>query len=81
MGRYLRKARRHAQKIEYYYDYSGEKGYAQAVYHWDKLAGLVFGAMNSKRDKSDAPIIQEIRKRLQQKMDEMEERKGSPDSI
>jgi hypothetical protein len=80
MGRHIREARRHAQKIEYYYNHAGEKGYAQAVYHWDKLADLVFGAMNSKKHKGEAPIIQEIRKRLQPKMDEMEERKGGPNS-
>ncbi len=49
MAGYLPDARRHAEKIEYYYKYAGDKGYAQAVYHWDKLASLLFSAMNSKR--------------------------------
>ena len=78
MAGYLPDARRHAEKIENYYEHAGDKGYAQAVYHWDQLASLVFSAMNSKRYKNEAPVINSIRKSMQQKMDEMKLReKGS----
>ncbi len=74
MGRYLREARRHAEKIEYYYDHAGRNGYVQAVYHWDRLPGLVDGAMHSKKDKGEAPLIHAIMKSMQPMMDEMKKR-------
>lgn len=74
MGKHLREAYRHAQKIEYYYKHAGPAGYSQAVYHWDKIAELKHGAMRSKKDQSDAPIIYSILKSTQQMMDEMKKR-------
>ena len=71
MGRYLREARHHAEKIEYYYNHAGTAGYSQAVYHWDKLSDLMVRAMRSKNDKSDAPVIRGIIDSSQTLMDEM----------
>ena len=76
MGRYLSKARKHAEKIKYFYDHAGERGYSQALYHWNKLSSLALRASRSKRDKNDAPLIQEIKNSLKNMMDEMEERKN-----
>lgn len=80
MAGYLRDARRHAEKIEYYYKYAGSRGYAQAVYHWDKLVSLVLSAMNSKRYKNEAPLINSIRRSMQKMMDEMKDREKDPDN-
>ena len=76
MGRYLREARQHAKKIEYFYDHAGESGFSQARYYWDELSSLALRASRSKRDKNDAPLIQEIKNSLKNMMDEMEERKN-----
>lgn len=80
MAGYLRDARRHAENIEYYYKHAGSRGYAQAVYHWDKLASLVFSAMNSKRYKDEAPLINSIRQSMQQMMDGMKLREKDSDN-
>ena len=74
MAGYLSDARRHAEKIEYYHKYAGSRGYAQAVHHQDKLSSLVFKAMHSKKYKSEAPLINNIRTAMQKLMDEMKER-------
>ncbi len=71
---YLSKARRQADKIEYYYKYAGNTGYSQARYHMDELISLVFKATASKKYKGEAPVIHGIMKEMQQKMDEMKER-------
>jgi hypothetical protein len=80
MGRYLHDARHHAEKIEHYYKYAGERGYRQAVGHWNDLADLIRRARNSKNDKSDAPSIQEISESVKNMMDEMKEREAKPES-
>lgn len=74
MGRYLRKARFHAQQIKYYYTYAGKAGYAQAEFHWDQLGDLELRAMRSKNDKNDAPAIGAMRQSKKQMMMEMEKR-------
>ena len=71
MGRYLRDARHHAEKIEHYYKHAGNAGYTQAVYHWDKLSDLMVRATRSKNDKSDAPVIRGIIDSCRTMMDEM----------
>jgi hypothetical protein len=80
MGRYLKEAYRHADKIRYFHEHAGEKGYAQALYHWDRLIGLVFSVSNSKKYKNEEPLINSIRKSMQPLMDEMEARKINPNS-
>ncbi len=74
MGRYLRDARRHAEKIEYYYEHAGVRGYSQAEYHWNRLSRCLLGATRSKNEKSYAAIIQGIRQSSQPMMDEMKQR-------
>jgi len=80
MGRYLSKARHHAERIEYYHKIADQHGYAQAVYHWEQLSGLAYRADRSKNDKSDTPMILGIRESVQYMMDEMKERAKKPDS-
>jgi hypothetical protein len=80
MGRYLSKAKFHAEQIEHYYNYAGSAGYSQALSHWIDLSSLVGRAMRSKNDKSDAPVIESIRESVKHMMDEMHERKTSSDS-
>jgi hypothetical protein len=80
MGRYLSKAKFHAQQIQHYYDYAGSAGYSQALSHWIDLSSLVGRAMRSKNDKSDAPVIQSIRESVQHMVDEMKKRQTSSDS-
>ncbi len=74
MGKYLNDARHHVEKIENYYNYAGERGYGQAVYHWDRLSELALRAMQSKNDKDDLGMIQELRKSCKLMMDEMKNR-------
>ena len=81
MAGYLSDARRHAERIKYFHKYADRNGYAQAVYHHDKLSSLVFKAMNLKKYKDEAPLINGIRKSMQKLMDEMKDReKGSDDN-
>ncbi len=71
MGRYLRDARRHAEKITHYYEHAGTAGYSQAEYHWNKLSESMVRATRSKNDKSDAPVISGIIDLCRTMMDEM----------
>lgn len=80
MAGYLTDAKRHAGKIEYYHKYAGSSGYSQALYHFDKLAGLVFKAMQSQKYKGEAPLINTIRTEMQKLMDDMQEREKSSDN-
>jgi len=58
MGRYLKDARWHAERIQNFYDYGGPVGHQQAEHHFHKLEDLVGRAGRSKNDKSDvAPIL------------------------
>jgi hypothetical protein len=74
MGRYLRDARWHAQKIDYYHDYGGKNGYAQAEHHWNKLYKLMSSASRSKNDTKDAQFIWLIIESRKPKMDEMKKK-------
>ena len=47
MAGYMKDARRHAEKIKYYYENAGSRGYDQSIYHFDKLKELIFKAMQS----------------------------------
>ena len=79
MAGYIKDAHRHAEKIKYYYENAGSRGYDQAIYHFDKLTGLIFKAMQSNRYKGEAPLINSIKKDMQPLMDEMENRKKNQD--
>ena len=71
MGRYLRDARHHAERIEHYYKHAGTAGCSQAEYHWNKLSDLMVRATRSKNDKTDAPVIRGIIDSSRTMMDEM----------
>ena len=76
MGRHLRDANRHAEKIDHFYKHAGSSGYSQAEYHWNELSQLLARAIGSKNDRSDGVMIREIIKDMRPKMDEMKKRKG-----
>ena len=80
MGQYLRDARRHAERIEYYDRHAGTAGYAQAEYHWNTLSELMSRASCSRNDKSDAPVIAGIIDSSRAMMDAMRA-KASADAI
>ncbi len=80
MGRYASEAKRHAEKIEYFHKNAGEAGYAQAVYHRDKLSQLMLSASRSKSDKADQPVIDAIIESADKLMDEMKRRQGGDDT-
>jgi len=46
MGRYLIKARYHAERIEYYYKHGR---YAQGEYHYSELCNLILRSERSKK--------------------------------
>lgn len=77
MGRYLRKARHHAGRIEYFHRHAGSGGYRQASYHYDELCELIGRALQSKNDKNDAPVIATLREPAAALMKEMLERTES----
>lgn len=79
MAGYMKDAHRHAEKIKYYHENAGSRGYDQAIYHFDKLTELIFKAMQSTRYKGEAPLINSIKKDMQALMDEMKNRKKSQD--
>jgi hypothetical protein len=80
MSRYLRDARRHAEKIRHFYDFAGKNGYKQAIYHWSKLVTIMRSVMRSKNDKNDALPINNIIEKMQPLMDEMKKREIGTDS-
>lgn|GEM_PF-1454017 len=71
MGRYLREAKHHAERIDYYHEYAGPLGYQQAEYHFHRLQGLVGRAGRSKNDKSDVAPILALRDAARAKMEKM----------
>jgi hypothetical protein len=79
MAGYLSKAYRHAEKIKYYYDNAGERGYSQAKHHWSELTSLVFKARNSRKYKNEESVIYGIRQSMKQMMDEMKDRETRSD--
>jgi hypothetical protein len=80
MAGYLSDARRHAKKIEHYYQHAGSRGYTQALYHYEELTRLVFSAMKSKKHKGKASLINSIRMSMQKMMDEMKDREKGSDN-
>jgi hypothetical protein len=74
MGRYLKEARHHIEKIQKYFDHAGPKGYSQAKYHYDELSNLLMRVYRSSKDKGDAPIIQALKKSIDPLMEQMRKR-------
>ena len=79
MGKYLKEARHHVEKIQYYFDHTGAKGYSQAKYHYDELSNLLMRAHKSSKDKGDTSIIQTLYKSAGHLMEQM--RKREEDNI
>jgi hypothetical protein len=77
MGQYLKEARHHARKIQYYYDHAGSRGYSQAEYHYDELCGLMIRAERSKNGRNDLVIIQALKESAVGLMEEMRKRAGN----
>ncbi len=74
-GRYLKQAKFHAERINYYHRHAGSMGYDQAEYDRNMLAEMLVRALRSKNERHVAPVIQQMMKSAQKKMDEMEKRK------
>lgn len=75
MGRYLREARMHADRVKHYYDWAGPLGHQQAKHYMYKLEGLVGRADRSKNDKSDVAPILALLKVARVQMEEMAKRR------
>ena len=71
MGQYESKARHHLERIRYYHENAGPRGYAQAKYHYNELARLQMAAQYSKKNKGDAGIIAIFREQAEPLMQEM----------
>jgi hypothetical protein len=74
MGRYLKEAKFHAERIQHYYDYAGPMGYSQAKYDYLQLSNLILRAHQSKHDKSDAVLIRDIKQSADLLMEQMKKR-------
>ena len=79
MGRFLKDARHHVERIQYYHEHAPFRGYAQAYPHYSKLDELILRAEKSKSDKRDVPVIQELRESVSDLMEEMRKRDGVED--
>lgn len=53
---YLNDARRHAEKIKYYYDHAGANGHSQALYHYHELGECY--SKSARRHDGDAAALQ-----------------------
>jgi hypothetical protein len=71
MGQYLTEARKHAERIEHYYNLPGAPAYQEAKYYLNKLEGLPAKAGRSRRDKPDVKVILEILKKSREQVHEM----------
>jgi hypothetical protein len=71
MGEYERKARHALERIEYFYNNAGPRGYSQAMHYYNELAKLLMGARHSKKNKGDAGIIASFREQADPLMKEM----------
>jgi hypothetical protein len=80
MGRYLKEARHHAEKIQYYCDHAGPRAYSQAEYHHNELCELMLKAERSKNDKNDVILIQALKESSVSLMKEMQKRKEDNNS-
>jgi hypothetical protein len=68
---YLKEAIHHKNQIKYFFDNAREKGYPQALHHWDELNEVVRRARDSKTGKHEEPMILEIMKDATPMLDEM----------
>lgn len=76
MGRFLKDARQHVEKIQYYHEHAPFRGYAQAYPHYSKLGELMLRAEKSKNDKRDVIVIEALRESVSDLMEEMRKRDG-----
>ena len=74
MVKYLKEARNHVEKIQYYFDHAGAKGYSQAKYHYDELSNLLMRSNRSSNDKGDTSIIHALYKQADDLMKQMRKR-------
>lgn len=74
MGRYQKKARYHADRIQYYFDHARDLGYSQAEYDYNELSELIMRAERSKNDKKDAGVIRILKTKVEPLMEEMKRR-------
>jgi len=74
MGKYLKEARHHVEKIQYYFDHAGAKGYSQAKYYYDELSNLLMRSYRSRKDKGDTSIIHALYKSVDHLMEQMRKR-------
>lgn len=72
MGRYLKEARYHVERVRYYYKHGGDTGYSQATHHYSELADLALRAERSKNDKNDVVVILALRESVGELMNEIE---------
>jgi len=71
IGQYESKAKHHLERIQYYHENAGPRGYAQAKYHYNELAKLQMVVQYSKKYKNEAPIIASFGKQAEPLMKEM----------
>lgn len=71
MGHYAKEARRHVERIQYYYRHTGVLGYKQAQYHYFELDTLMRRADGSKKHKTDAIVIRALQESIEGLMEEM----------
>lgn len=81
MSRYTRRGRECEERIEYYNRYAVPGGaFRQARYWWNLLLKSADGALWSKNDQRDVPVIRSIIQRLQPKIEEMKRRDDEYDA-
>ena len=74
MGRYIKDARYHIEKIKHYYKHGGDRGYYKASHNYSELSDLALRAERSKNNKNDVAIILALRESVSDMMDEMQKR-------
>ena len=74
MGKRYKDAKRHFEKIQYYYDYAGPYGHQQAIDHHSKLNKISLQAYRSLNNQGDLILIQELLKSSNSMMEEMKKR-------
>lgn len=79
MSRLLEKARRLADRIEYYHAHAGPNGFVQAQFPMNELSDLMRQANCSSRTKNDVPLIHGMYLSMKSLMKEMEQRQSEDD--
>jgi hypothetical protein len=60
MGKYLTDAKRHMERIRYFYEHAGADGYSQAKYHYHKLGNCCHETALHRHHVADASVIQPL---------------------